>query len=262
MSNLILGIPILVAIVVGLFFLITKDFSQEANKKFKKITLGALGVAAALSCALIGTAENTQESGKASKSPKEIKLEDEIKKKEGELALAIDKYNKIQAEANQAKAENELNTANVLKLQEDLLRKNDEYNLLKEELNIRYQVDADKLIKQNEDKIRKSAAAEAQRRMEQSQLQAKIKVAKDDIESQIVSKWTPPKDKHNLTVVAQYSMDDKGTLLTVELVQKSGSVEVDNSVIEAIRAASPFKVSSEEEVRKASLKQTSKFILP
>lgn len=256
------GILIFLAIATSLFIVAKKVIFTEETNKFKKIIYALLGFAALLSIGVAGSTQPTAKVTKTKDASTNTKLQDELKAKEEQLAIMTEKVRLSVEQARQAKAETELHTSNVVKLQEELLRRNDEFNLVKEELDLRYKVNADRLLRENEDKIRKSASVEAQRLLEAQQLKARIKVAKDDIESKIVSKWTPPKDKHDLIVVVKYAIDRAGQVSKLELVQRSGSSEVDNSVLDAIKAAAPFAMSKEDAVFEATKQMTSKFVLP
>lgn len=260
----------ILATIIAFVLVFTKNLSLSENAKFKKTTLGMLVVS---TLTFLGVGQSillvqkgydlglSEQSGITSPTTAAV-LKEELAKKEEQIAVMTEKVRSSVEEARQAKAETELHTSNVVKLQEEILRRNDEFSLLKEELDLRYKVDGDKILRENEDRIRKSAATEAQRIVEAEKLKARIKVAKDDIEAKIVSKWTPPKDKHNLVVVVKYGIDKAGKTSNIVLIQKSGSVEVDNSVVEAILAATPVPLSSEEAVRDALKEITSKFILP
>lgn len=262
MEYFLIGAIIIVLVLLSVI-LSTRKAQPNANTRAGKlINLSINLVVIVLVGYLVTTVNDNAQNGAQVNTPKEQKLQAELTKKEEMLAISLDKLKAAQLSSNQAKAETELHTSNILKLQEELLRRNDEFNLLKEELDLRYKIDASKILKENEDRIRKSASAEAQKILEKSQLEARIKVAKDSIESKIVSKWTPPKDKHNLTTVAKYTLDANGRVVTVDLVQRSGAVDVDNSVLDAIKAASPFELSKDEEVRAATTSMVSKFTLP
>lgn len=270
MIILVLAVIGVITTAIAIAMLVTKDISLPENAKFKKMTIGAL-VVSLLSLLGVGQSVLLVKKGhdlglgnqSAVSTPTTTSvLKEELVKKEEQLAVMTEKVRKAVEEARQAKAESELHTANVVKLQEEILRRTDEFSLLKEELDLRYKVDAEKKLRENEDRIRKSAATEAQRLVEAEKLKARIKVAKDDIEAKIVSKWTPPKDKHDLVVVAKYYVDSTGKTSNITLTQKSGNLEVDASVVDAITAASPVPLSSEDAVRNALREVTSKFILP
>jgi TonB family protein len=253
---------VLTAIAAFLFFKSKKAETITPKDRKNYFFIIGLLIATNISTVILSLIPNQDKSKSVNSLKNESSLKEQITSLEEKLAISLSKTKEYQTIANQAKVENELSTTNILNLQEELLRRNDEFNLLKEELDLRYKVDANKLLKANEDKIRKSARAEAQKIIENNQLEAKIKFAKKEIESSIVSKWNPPKDKHNLVVVVEYTMDAKGVLTSINLVQPSGTKEVDDSVINAIRAASPFPVSNEESTKAATQKMTSKFILP
>lgn len=255
--------------VIALILVFKKDLSLPENKKLKNSAIGLL-VVTALSFIGIGQSVAMAKKGfdlglaeqKGTSPTVEATLKAEIAKKDEQIAVMTEKLRVSVEQARQAKAETELHTTNVVKLQEEILRRNDEFSLLKEELDLRYKVDADKLLRENEDKFRKSAAAEAQKILENDKLKARVKVARDDIESKIVSNWTPPKDKNNMVVVVQYSINDQGKPTDISFKQKSGSNDVDASVIDAINAANPLPLSQEEAVRNATKNMVSKFVLP
>lgn len=77
---------------------------------------------------------------------------------------------------------------------------------------------------------------------EEQQRQEKLFVKyMDDLQKDIKRNWNPPRGDESKRVVLLFKLDKQGTLLSVKVVQSSGSKSADEAAISAVEKSAPFK---------------------
>lgn len=61
-----------------------------------------------------------------------------------------------------------------------------------------------------------------------------------ELQQKIKSNWNPPKDSIDKKVILLFKINKKGELMSCEVYKSSGSINLDQSAIEAVKQAAPF----------------------